>query len=173
MSVGKSVRRHVLVIQTVVGIVLAVGFFAWVWRYGGQGPVDKGLESVRGALYGAVAAVAGALLGFIIATLTILVGLVNTDSPRMEYVRRAPSSQQIWLIFTSTIKWLAAATAVGIVALLLDHEKGVIPDGVVQGLRAVVLGVGLIAAARLLLAMWVLEQVVKLANKPLTDHPAH
>lgn len=165
-------RRHPLRAETALGIAVVLAFVTWTLR-GGEPAVVSGLSGVRGPLYGAIAAVAGALLGFVIATVAILIALVNTDNERMKFMRNAAAYPMIWTIFTSTIRWMGGATAVSLAALLLDHEQGVIPDPWVELLRALVVLTSVVASLRLLTAMWILERIVELVNKPLPDRPAH
>ncbi len=91
----------------------------------------------------------------------------------MKFLRESAAYPRIWTIFTSAIRWLAVATAVSLVALLLDHEKAVISEQWIDALRATVLLVSLAATMRLGSAMWVLEQLVSLVNKPLADYDVH
>jgi hypothetical protein len=166
------VGRRFLGVETAVSVAITAGFIWWVLQGGGKDSVDHGLETVRGPLYGTLAAVAGALLGFVIATVSILVALVSSETPRMKFLRESAAYPQIWTIYTSAIRWLAAATAVSLVALLLDHEKAVISEQWTDALRAAVLLVSLAATMRLGSAMWVLEQLVTLVNAPLADYTA-
>ncbi len=168
----KFLGRRFLGVETVISIAVTAVFIWWVLSGGGNASVDHGLETVRGPLYATVAAVAGALLGFVIATVSILVALVSSESPRMKFLRSSAAYPQIWTIFTSAIRWLAAATAVSLVALLLDHEKAVLSEQWIDMIRAAVLLVSLAATMRLGSAMWVLEKLVSLVNAPLPDYSA-
>ena len=165
------VSRRVLGLETAICVAIAAAFLAWV-LLGGRATVDHGLDTVRGPLYGALAAVAGALLGFVIATVSILVGLVSVESERMAFLRSSAAYPQIWTTFTSAIRWLAAATGLSLVALLLDHETAVLSTPWIDALRALVLLVALAATMRLGSAMWVLERLVSLVNAPMGDYSA-
>lgn len=164
--------RWFLGIETVISAVLTAIFVSWVVWGGGSGSVGHGLDSVRGVLYGTLATVAGALLGFVIATVSILVALVSSESPRMRFLRSSHAYPQIWAIFTSAMRWLAGATGVSLVALLLDHERPFVSDQWLDALRAAVLLITLVAVMRLGTAMWVLERLIALVNKPLGDYTA-
>lgn len=168
----KFLGRRFLGVETAIAIVVTGAFVWWVLQGGGNASVDHGLATVRGPLYATVAAVAGALLGFVIATVSILVALVSSESPRMEFVRKSDAYPQIWRVFTSAIRWLAAATAVSLVALLLDHEDPVLSEQWIDAIRAALLLVSLAATMRLGSSMWVLERLVTLVNTPLPDYSA-
>jgi hypothetical protein len=162
--------KRYLGIETSISVLITAGFLLWVMAGSGRLPVDHGLATVRGPLYGTLAAVAGALLGFVIATVSILVGLESGESERMRFLRSSAAYGQIWTIFTSAIRWLAAATAVSLIALLLDHEQAILSEDWLLLLRACVLLVSLAATFRLGTALWVLERLVSVLKKPLADY---
>ena len=63
----------------------------------------------------------------------------------------------VWGTFTSTIRWLAARTLVGLVLLMLDRDNA--PN---RPLELLGIGIWVVAIFRLIWAIWILEQLVAL-----------
>lgn len=160
-------ERHFLGIEVLVAGVIAVIFAAWQTWLGGAPTIQTLLSLSHSVLYSALAAIAGSLLGFVIAAVAVLVVFINSESPRMLRLRVSSQYSTLWTVFTSTMRWLGAATFVLIVALLLDADRPVLGSLPLLLLRAVTLGVVALATLRLMSAVWALEAIMKLANKPV------
>jgi hypothetical protein len=117
--------------------------------------VDPPLEQLTGVarrnLYLTLAAIAGSLLGFAIAAMSILVGL---GGKRIRIVRQSAQGQMIPRIFAGSIRALAAATLILIVAYIQESD-------VWQWMSVFVTT---IALARLTRLSWILHWLVNLSD---------
>ena len=85
---------------------------------------------------------------------------------RMDAVRKSDHYADLWRVFTSTIRWLAAATVVALIGLLVDRDKHPAID-LVYATSFVVL----VAALRVLRLMMVFEGVVTIMSGPSKARP--
>lgn len=150
-------RKHFLGAELVVGVVATVVFIVWAERFGGVADLQVLLDSRRSVVYGAFAAIAGSLLGFVIATISIVLGL--SSSPRLKRVRDSQHYGMLWVVFTTSIKWMGLATLALLAGLLFDREQA--PK---WWLFYASTGSVLLALLRLWRCIWVLEQVIKVVS---------
>ena len=128
------------------------------------------LAGARGSLYSTLASILGTLLGFVVSALAILIGF--TATPSLKVVRDSRHYPTLWTVFTSAIRWFAAATVAAIAALVLDREPAAAAGlGTSRVCLYAVVGTCLVAAARLGRCIWVLEKIVTLVSQPPPPPP--
>ena len=151
-------RKHFLGAELMLAIALTVAFGVWVRYAHGTRQVNKLIGGQRSAVYGTLATLDGALLGFVIATTAIVLAFAPTD--QFQILRDSAHYQTLWRTFTSTIRALAVATAVAIIALLVDR------DGRTNTLVMVFCaGTTLLSALRLWRSVWALEGTIKVVTR--------
>lgn len=155
-------RKHFLGAELVLGVVATLVFVVWAECFGGKVGLATLLDGRRSTVYGAFAAIAGSLLGFVIATISIVLGL--SSSPRLKRVRDSQHYGTLWIVFSTSIKWMGLATLALLAALLFDQEKA--PQW--RLLYAAASSV-LLALLRLWRCIWVLEQVIKVVSTEKRD----
>jgi hypothetical protein len=96
-------------------VVIAVEL---VW---GRTQVIQSLNGTRQGIYGALASIAGSLLGFSITTVSIVMGFIQV--PQLQMLRESRHHQTLYAVFFSTIKYLALAVALPLLALLIDRDN--------------------------------------------------
>jgi hypothetical protein len=116
-------------------------------------------DGKRVALFSAIAAIAGSLLGFAIASVSIV--LTVAQMPRLKVVRKSKHYRALWLTFHSTIWCLALTTVTALVGLAIDSDAR--PNLFVTALVA---GTCTTAGLRVFNAIWILEQIVRIATGP-------
>lgn len=142
-----------------LSVVATVALIVWSEWFGAKRPICNVLDDNRGNVYGTWASVLGALLGFAIATEAVVLSFI--DRRRFNRLAESPRAyDQLWMIFMSCIRWLGIATATAMVALIWDRNSH--PN--IWALYAV-LGTGIIASARIIRTVWILELVIKLLTK--------
>lgn len=151
-------RQHFLDVELVVSTVLTVAFGLWVELAHSRHLVNDLIGGQRSAVYGMLATLDGALLGFVIATTAIVLAFAPSD--RFEILRNSVPYQTLWRIFTSTMRALGLATAVALVALLVDR------DGRTNSLLMVLCaGTTVLAALRVWRSVWALEGTIKAVTR--------
>jgi len=152
-------RAHFLIIELGVATLLAIAFAVWASKFGGAAMVDEALRGNRGLLYGTLASISGSLLGFAITAASIVLGF--SSSPRLRIIRESSNFPALWSVFFATIRALALATLVSLIALILDHDGA--PNHLVLYLVAFVF---LLACLRIARTVWVLENIISLLAQP-------
>ncbi len=150
-------RKHFLGAELTLGVVVTAAFIGWAEWFGGLAELQVLLDGRRSVVYGAFAAIAGSLLGFVIATISIVLGL--SSSPRLKRVRDSKHYGTLWVVFTTSIKWMGLATLALLAGLLFDREQS--PKWWLFYASA---GSVLLALLRLWRCIWVLEQVIKVVS---------
>lgn len=151
-------RKHFLGVELVLAMVLTIAFGIWVRVAHETQLVNRLIGGQRSAVYGTLATLDGALLGFVIATTAIVLAFAPSD--QFEILRESVHYQTLWRTFTSTIRALALATAVAIVALLVDR------DGNTNTLLMVLCaGTTVLAALRVWRSVWELEGTIKVVTR--------
>lgn len=151
-------RRHFLRCELWLCVLGTTAYAAWLYRWDGQSTVDTLVHDDRTVIYASLSAIAGALLGFIITAFSIIIGFSQDE--RFAVVFGSASAGALWTTFTSAIRAYALATAVTLVALLVDtdaHPRTWMTVGVVF--------VVMFATARLARVVWILEQMVALVGR--------
>jgi uncharacterized membrane protein len=151
-------RKHFLGAELILAVALTVAFGVWGRFAHGTRQVNELIGGQRSAVYGTLATLDGALLGFVIATTAIVLAFAPTD--QFQVLRDSAHYQTLWRTFTSTIRALAVATAVALIALLVDR------DGRTNSLVMVLCaGTTLLSALRLWRSVWALEGTIKVVTR--------
>jgi len=155
-ALRRHFQAHFLGWDLVLALVLSGIIITAVELLWGRSHVIQTLNGTRQGMYGALASIAGSLLGFSIATVSILMGFIQV--PQLQILRESRQHQTLYDIFFSTIKYLALAVAVPLVALLVDRDSAPF-----IWVCYAVLAITAIATMRLYRSMWALEKVIQLA----------
>jgi hypothetical protein len=147
-------RRNFLGVEFGICVLATLCLFVWA-RYGrGLTLVLDLVRNNRGQIYGTLASISGSLLGFVIATLSIVLALTSTG--QLKVLKRSKYYRQLWTVFTSAIRYLGLTTFLWLIALFFDRESAQKPY-----LFIGCLGLTLLAIARLVRCVWVLERIVE------------
>lgn len=158
-------RRHFLLVEAVISLVVTAGFAAWAWRCDGWYQLDVLFAGVRPTFYQTLAAIFGSLFGFVLAAVAIVLGF--TESDRFKVLRESDHYSDLWRIFKETIRSLGIATLAAVVALIVDRDDA---PSRIAGLAVVLTSVYTIL--RLARCVWVLEMVVSIVvSKQRNLHP--
>lgn len=158
-SLRKAWRRHFMAYEAGAALIVFLAYALWQQTADGSAFVDTLLKGNRAVLYGTLASIFGSLLGFVIATIAIVLTLTQSD--RFAVLRAKRQYSNLWRIFTSTVRWLGAATIVSVGGLLFDRETA--PSTLT---RDIAVAVVLVAIARLGRVIWGLEQLIQIAITP-------
>jgi hypothetical protein len=156
--------RHFLWIELGLAVVLAALASIWIEKWGAMKTVDDTLNGNRAAIYTALASIFGSLLGFVITAASIIIGFSSSD--RLAVVRQSRHYPMLWRVFVSSIRALALATLVSLVALVLDRDQAVH-----HLVLYFVIYATLLAVLRLARCVWVLENIIALISRP--EQPAN
>jgi hypothetical protein len=99
------------------------------------------------------------LLGFAITAESIVLGLWGSE--RLAVVRESKHYATLWRVFMATIRSLGLATGFCLLGLVFDRDGD--PNRVILYLC---FAASLLAVARLIRCIWILEQVVLLVSGP-------
>ncbi len=155
----RQMRQNFLVYEFIGAVLAAAVLAVWIEHWGQAAVLEAFMQGNRGAVYGTLASVFGALLGFVITTLAIVLSLSGHE--RLQLLKKTPHYRTLWKIFTNATWSLALATAIPVVALVVDREKHPMRWPVY-----LVLGTTLLGALRVFRCIWVLEKVVAVVTGP-------
>lgn len=152
-------RRNFLKVEFWIAVGLGCAAFGSGYFLGVNELISRLLEDGRGDIYSTLASIFGSLFGFIITATSIVLGFSGSD--RLAVLRESPYYQDLWDTFLSTIKWLGAATAVALIAVIFDRGQ----EPVFFLIHAVFFAT-IIVVLRLVRSVWILEKVIKALTGP-------
>jgi hypothetical protein len=150
-------RRHFLWAEFALSVLIGIAAAYWIHYRNGAVICDRFLGQNRATIYGTLATIFGSLLGFVITAASIVLGFSGSES--LAVVRGSKHYPTLWRVFTASIRALAFATVVSVIALVIDRDGQ--PNRTILCLLvfAVVL-----AALRIWRCVWVIEQIIFLVS---------
>jgi hypothetical protein len=124
-----------------------------------QDPVMSALAGVRPIAYQLLTGLFGTMLGFVIAAAAILLGVSGHDN--LSAVRSSAHYPTLWKVYTASMRTLALATLMALVAFFMDRDES--PVG---WMGYTVLGATTIGASRVFWAVYFLALVIRIVAKP-------
>jgi hypothetical protein len=155
----KIYREHFLGADLALAATPSCAVLIWMVKFGGIETVDALLAGNRSAIYGTLSSIFGSLLGFVITAVSIIIGVWGAE--KLTLLRESQSASQLWLIFTSTTRWLGLATVLSLAGLIGDRD-----GKPVHAILYLTIVVATITIARLGRSIWALENVVSLLATP-------
>ena len=150
-------RRHFLWVEFALSVVIGLAAVYWIRYRNGAVICDRLLAQNRAAVYGTLASIFGSLLGFVITSASIVLGFSGSES--LSVVRGSKHYPTLWRVFTASIRSLAFATVISVIALVIDRDGQPNRTILCFLLFAVVL-----AALRISRCVWVIEQIILLVS---------
>lgn len=150
-------RANFLRAEFILAVVGGLATAGWGYWLGGFEVLDAILGRNRAEVYGSLATIFGSLLGFVVVAVSVVLSAAQSD--RMAVIRDSDQYDTLWDVFVGTIKSLAFATVVALLALIMDR-----PDSPVRWIEVVGVFATLLAALRLWRSVWVLEKVIGLVT---------
>jgi|SRR5580658_5587514 hypothetical protein len=157
----KLYREHFLGADLIVAVILSSIAVVWMADFGGIKSVDSILAGNRSVIYGTLSTIFGSLLGFVITAVSIIVGVWGAE--KLALVRGSKHAGDLWLIFSSTTRWLGFATVLSLAGLIADRDSAPL-----HAILYIAIVVGAIALARLARSIWALDNVVRILAMPET-----
>jgi uncharacterized membrane protein YbhN (UPF0104 family) len=151
--------RHFLLIDLAALSVAAVWIRLHFGSFDPAGIFNGTLGTNRATVYGTFASMLGTMLGFAITAVSILIAVWSHAS--LKLVRESPHSPTLWRTFTSCIRWLALATAVCLIALLLDT-----PPSPVAAVSFFAAWATAVAVSRLVHTVRFFEKLIQIVTQP-------
>jgi hypothetical protein len=155
-ALRRHYETHFLGYDLVLALISSILVILVIEQLWGRSQVIQTLNGTRQGIYGALASIAGSLLGFSITTVSIVMGFIQ--APQLQILRESRHHQTLYDVFFSTIRYLALAVALPLVALFMDRDNA--PS---IWVCYAVLVITAIATMRLYRSMWALGRVIRLA----------
>lgn len=155
-------ENHLLAIEFVASLIVAVALGVVGYRYGLNDLVDRTLEGNRATLYETLASIFASLFGFAVAAVSIILSFI--DRERFTKLREASSYSQLWGFFISAIWWLGVSTIASVLSLIFDNDSS--PSYVFSyGMVFLVVFSSLQVAT----CIWLLQEMLYHASRPAVD----
>jgi len=150
-------RRHFLWVEFALSVAIGLVAVYWIRYRNGAAVCDKLLAQNRAAVYGTLASIFGSLLGFVITAASIVLGFSGSES--LSIVRASKHYPTLWRVFTASIRALAFATVISVIALVADRDSQ--PN---RAILCFLLFAVVLAALRVSRCVWVMEQIILLVS---------
>jgi hypothetical protein len=114
----------------------------------------------RSSLYVTMAGIAGALLGFFIATVSILLGMLDANRPRLQRALAGNRAVLMQPVFFSAIRFTALALVSSLVLLVLDTKE--LGSRWAETMLVLVVLIGSVRTGRVI---WFIRMLLAVASK--------
>lgn len=151
-------ERHFMLWEPLLCFLVAAALYVWEARFNGPRVLGDAIGDNRAAVYGTLASILGALLGFVITTVSIVIVFATARS--LDRLRASNQYNTLWRVLVSTIRWLGFATAMCLVALVLDR-----PAKPMQLLMHLTFFAVAASGIRVWRTAWVLENIIAIVVK--------
>lgn len=119
-SFKDSWDEHFFVIDFLISLAVALGFFYWLEYHDGMQVVCPLLFENRAAIYGTLTSTFGSILGFVITSFSIIIGYLS--SPRFDFFKRTRHVDTLSALWLQTISVLGLSTIFSLIGLVLDRD---------------------------------------------------
>lgn len=157
-------ENHLLAIEFVSSLIVAVALGIVGYRCGLNDLVDRTLEGTRETLYGTLASIFASLFGFAVAAVSIILSFI--DRERFTKLREASSYSQLWGFFISAIWWLGVSTIASVLSLIFDNDTS--PSYLFSYVMVFLL---VFASLQVATCIWLLQEMLYHASRPSVDRP--
>jgi hypothetical protein len=159
-----------LLVRPLVDWPIAIVAAVALWNFGHhrkEGLVFGHLQAgTRASLYVTLAGIAGALLGFFIATISILLGFLDSQRPRLKRALGGNRGALIQPVFFSAISITALTIPASVALLILDRD-----EYATGWMEATLIIISVVASIRTARLIWLIRQVVTIATKDAAEAP--
>ncbi|WP_321430507.1 hypothetical protein [uncultured Methanolobus sp.] len=104
--------------EFIISIILSIAIFHFVFPIIFPDGVDSWLILNKKDIYSLLASIAGTLLGFVITGVSVI--LAFSESEKLKMLRKSKHYKTIFVVYFSTIRWLALTTILSIVWIFTD-----------------------------------------------------
>jgi hypothetical protein len=149
-------KRHLLVSEFFISVVLALGIVVLLHQVVGQDVIAGALKSSRSGVYTALASAFGSLLGFVLTSASIVVTV--SQLPQFQSIRQSRQYVGAYTVYAQAMLWLAIATVWAIAGLVTDTQ-----DPGRLWYTYVMLWLVILSALRIYRCVWLLQVFVRFA----------
>ncbi len=153
-SIKALYRSHFLEADLIVALILSAVLIAFRFSLFSMKEMIDWQSTTGQRIYPAIATIAGTLLGFVITGVSIIMAL--TESGRGALLKESPHYPQIFKVYVSAIRYLAASTALPLIGMVVEGDLGtVICSAIIASI--------VISSFRLWRCLWVLSNLFEIS----------
>jgi uncharacterized membrane protein len=156
MDLPDCYKKHFLLIEAIIPVVILIGLFILFSRYLTQDQVNTLLSNTEEKIYPVISIGAITLLGFIITGVSILITF--TETPSLKPLKTSKQYSTLFKIYFSAIKHLAILTFLSGIGMLITQSL------ISQIIFYLVILFVLISTFRIWRCLWVLEQFIEITQ---------
>lgn len=145
-------EKQFMLYELIISIVLSIVIVKFIFPIIFPETVESWLVTNKNDVYSLLASVAGTLLGFIITGVSVI--LAFSESEKLRLLKKSRHYKTIFVVYFSTIKWLALTTAVSIIWIFTDLFM-------LYSFYLLIFAI-IITSLRMARCVWILEAIVEI-----------
>lgn len=145
-------EKQFMLYELIISIVLSIVIVKFILPIIFPETVESWLVTNKNDVYSLLASVAGTLLGFIITGVSVI--LAFSESEKLRLLKKSRHYKTIFVVYFSTIKWLALTTAVSIMWIFTDLFM-------LYSFYLLIFAI-IITSLRMARCVWILEAIVEI-----------
>lgn len=152
-------ERNFIAIDLVIAITGAVSLFIWARVYNGELCVLQLLRGNRTAAYAAIGRLFGTLFGFALPAISI--ALTNSQSEKLDLLRKTKQWATLWRVFTGALRVFALVALLALSGIIFDRDEHPRPL-----LTYLIVFFVLLGLMRLYRILWAFERLIAVLIRP-------
>ncbi|WP_406657526.1 hypothetical protein V7O62_02930 [Methanolobus sp. ZRKC2] len=141
--------------ELIISIILSIAIIQFVFPIIFPEGVDSWLEVNKNNVYSLLASIAGTLLGFVITGVSVIIAF--SESEKLKMLKKSKHYRTIFVVYFSTIKYLALTTAISIIWIFTNFL--IVVSFYLLTWSAI------ISSLRIGRCIWILEEIVEIVIK--------
>lgn len=152
INIRKEYKRRFLKFDLAISIVMSIIIIILYIKIVTIEALADWISINKANIYGLIATIGGTLLGFVITGASIIVAF--SESEKLELLKKSKQYNTIFEIYFSTIRYLAIATIIAILGIIINSYSAIILYVLTWAI--------IISVMRLYRCLWILEKIVKI-----------
>lgn len=151
-KVKERYEENFMLYEFFISIILSIAIIHFIFPIIFPDGIETWLVLNKGDIYSLLASVAGTLLGFIITGVSVI--LAFSESEKLKILKKSKHYKTIFVVYFSTIRWLALTTVISIIWIFTDYFM-------VTSFYLLTWSV-LVSSLRIGRCVWILESIVEI-----------
>ena len=145
-------EKQFMAYELIISIVLSIVIIRFIFPIVFPETVESWLLVNKNEVYSLIASIAGTLLGFIVTGVSVI--LAFSESEKLRLLKKSRHYKTIFIVYFSTIKWLALTTLISIIWIFTDVFM-------LYSFYLLIFAIT-IASLRMARCVWILEAIVEI-----------
>lgn len=151
-SFKEKYQKNFLMYEFAISVIISLIVIAIITKCWSESEIHNWIKLNKSGLYSLLASISGTLLGFIITGISVI--LAFSESQKLRRLKESTQYKTIFVVYFSTIRYLAFTTIVAILGFVTNNRS------VDICLLYLLIWLLIISSLRIWRCLWILEKIV-------------